>query len=599
MSVSRPVAPAALFVAFASVVGLGAADGGYFPSEWGLATLGFSLVGVTVLVLADVRAPDRRQLAFVGALALAAGWAATSALWSPGAGTPVLEAERGVLYVATAAAAILLLALPAAAPALLGGVVAGAVALSLYGLATRLFPGRVGGEYDPSGYQLAEPVGYANALAIVAVVGILLALGLGAHGSVRVRVACAMSLVVLLPTLYFTVSRGAVGALLAGLVAQVVIDPKRRRLSIVFVSMGAPAGLAVLIASQLPALTTQGAELAAAQRDGSRFALFLVVLCLVAAAAAVFGEPSARRFSRDIDPRRYLLPAAVLVTLVVVPIALIGASRSDGLVSLAGNGRGEWWRVAAEMVADEPLLGTGAGSFEARFLREGSPGLPARDAHNLYLETLAEVGPLGLLILLAAFAAPLTAIPRARHSAVGPAAASAFAAYLLQALVDWNWEIPVATVPALLCAAVLVAVAAEPDGRSLVGGRRALALAFAAPVLAVALIAHVGNRAVAASADAATRDRAQLALHEAKRAIAWAPWADEPWRLRGEAELLLEDDEAARQSFERSLELNPESWAAWLDLAAVTEGERHSQALDRAERLNPVGVDAEEVHTEP
>ena len=132
---SRPVVPAAFLVAFAAIVGLGAADGGYFPSEWGLATLGFALVGITVLMLADVRLPVPRELAFVGALTLAAGWAAISALWSPGAGAPALEAERGVLYVAAAGAAILLLSLPAAAPALMGGVVAGTVALSLYGLA--------------------------------------------------------------------------------------------------------------------------------------------------------------------------------------------------------------------------------------------------------------------------------------------------------------------------------------------------------------------------------------------------------------------------------------------------------------------------------
>ena len=56
-------------------------------------------------------------------------------------------------------------------------VVAGAVALSLYGLATRLFPGHVGGAFEPAGYQLAEPIGYANALAMVVVVGIVLAVG--------------------------------------------------------------------------------------------------------------------------------------------------------------------------------------------------------------------------------------------------------------------------------------------------------------------------------------------------------------------------------------------------------------------------------------
>jgi tetratricopeptide (TPR) repeat protein len=206
---------------------------------------------------------------------------------------------------------------------------------------------------------------------------------------------------------------------------------------------------------------------------------------------------------------------------------------------------------------------------------------------------------MGLALLLAAVAVPLTAIPRARHSAVGPAAAAAFVAYLLQAALDWNWEIPVATVPAILCAAVLLAAAREPGGESLVGRRRAVALALAAPVLAVALVAHVGNRAAAASTDAASRDEPGRALREAKRAIAWAPWAEEPWQLRGEAELLLENDAAAKRSFERSLRLNPENWAAWLDLAAVTEGAARTRALDRAELLNPVGVEPDELRTKP
>ncbi len=470
---SRSAAPAAFLTAFAAVVGLGVMDGGYFPSQWGLATLGFALVGVTVLVVADPPSPGRRELVFVGGLALVAGWAAVSALWSAGAGAPVLEAERGILYVTAAAAALLLLGLPGAVAGLLGGVVAGAVALSLYGLATRLFPGHVGGAYEPAGYQLDEPIGYANALAIVVVVGILLSVGFAAHGSVPVRSASAISLVVLLPTLYFTVSRGAIGALVAGLIVQTLIDPGRRRLLTVSVPLAAPAALAVLVLARFPALTTDGAELEAAQHDGSRFALCLVVLGIVAAGAAILverGDSRSRAWTRTSG--RVLAAVALVTAVVALPLGAIAASRSDGLVSLAGNGRGEWWRVATTMVADEPLLGTGAGSFEARFVREGSVGLPARDAHNLYLETLAELGPVGLALLLATLAVPLTAIPQSRSSPIGPAAAAAFVAFLLQAALDWNWEIPVATVPALFCAAALLAQAREPGGQ-LVGRRRA------------------------------------------------------------------------------------------------------------------------------
>ena len=596
----RSAAPAAFLAAFAAVVGLGVADGGYFPTEWGLATLGFALVGVTVFVVADTASLGRRELAFVAGLLLLAGWAALSALWAAGAGAPILQAERGVLYVAAAGAALLLLALPRATPGLLGGIVAGAVGLSLYGLGTRLFPGHLGGAYHPSGYQLTEPIGYANALAILTVIGILLCIGFAAHGSVPVRMAAATSLVVLLPTLYFTVSRGSTGALVVGLIALAIADPGRRRLLTRAAPLTAPAVVAVLSSSLFPALTSQGAELDDLRHDGWRFALLLLALVAVAAGTALMVGQGERRLHVSARvPRGVVASTALVTALIVVPLAVVALTRSEGLLSLAGTGRGEWWPIAATMVADEPLLGAGAGSFEARFVREGSPGLPARDAHNLYLETLAELGPVGFALLLATLALPLAAIPAARRSAFAPAAAAAYVAYLLHAGVDWTWEIPVATVPALFCAAALLAAAREPHRYSLVGRARAIALALAVPVLAVALVAHVGNGAAAASADAFSRDEPERALREAKRAIAWAPWAEEPWQLRGEAELLLDDDAAARRSFERSLELNPENWSAWLNLAAVTEGAARARALDRVDALNPGGVETDELRTKP
>ncbi len=130
------------------------------------------------------------------------------------------------------------------------------------------------------------------------------------------------------------------------------------------------------------------------------------------------------------------------------------------------------------MVPDEPLLGTGAGSFEARFVREGSIALPARDAHNLYLETLAELGPVGLALLLATLAVPLTAIPQAAPvQRVGPAAAAAFVAYLLQAGLDWDLGDPRRNGAGIFCAAVLLAEIVGRTEDLLEGHRRAVALA--------------------------------------------------------------------------------------------------------------------------
>jgi tetratricopeptide (TPR) repeat protein len=133
----------------------------------------------------------------------------------------------------------------------------------------------------------------------------------------------------------------------------------------------------------------------------------------------------------------------------------------------------------------------------------------------------------------------------------------------------------------------------------LTGKGRVAILALAAPVLAVALIAHVGNRATAASIAANERGDPDRALAQAERAIDWTPWSDEPWQLRAEAELLLEDDAAARKSLKRALDLNPESWSTWLDLAVASRGAGRRQALAQVKRLNPLSQEADELQTKP
>ena len=606
------------------MAGLGAVDGGYFPGDWGLATLAFTLVAASAVLIADLPLPGRLELAFVGGLAALALWALLSTAWSPGATAQVLEAERGLLYVAAAAAAILLLSFREAFAALLGGVLAGAVAVALYGLATRLYPGRVGGAYDPSsGYQLAEPLGYWNALGILSALGLLLAGGFAAHsGRLAIRVPAAMSLVVLLPTLYFTFSRGALVALVVGAIVQIAVDSRRARLLATTLVLGAPALVAVYLASRYHALTTAGDSLTTAQREGRELSTILVVLVLVAAAAAVALHLLERRLHFSARAGRLLVAAvcgmAVLASLGAIaaaggPVTVVervsdSFSRSpapgDGdlqrrLLSASGNGRSDYWRVARTMVADEPLLGAGAGSFEAHWFRERAVAFHARDAHNLYLETLAELGPVGLALLLATLALPLLALPAVRRFAYAPAAVGAFAAYLVHAGVDWDWEVPAVTVPAIFCAAVLLARSRPDEPPWVTGGRRAATLALLAPLAAVALVAHVGNRAAAASIAAIESEDPARGLAEAKRAAAWAPWSEEPWQLRGEAELGLGDEAAARRSLAEALERNPDSWSVWFDLAVASRGPEREQALDRASALNPRSPEVEQLRTNP
>ena len=86
---------------------------------------------------------------------------------------------------------------------------------------------------------------------------------------------------------------------------------------------------------------------------------------------------------------------------------------------------------------------------------------------------------------------------------------------------------------------------------------------------------------------------------EAKRAISWAPWSEEAWQLRGEAELALGDAAAARRSLARALDRNPESWSVWFDLAVASTARERELALERAAALNPLSPEVDELRTKP
>lgn len=212
-------------LAFAAVTAIAAASGGYFPTTWNWATLGFAWAAALALAFRDHEAWGRRELLLLVALLALAGWTALSTLWSLDATQSVLEAQRALVYL-TAALALVALVRRGEHPAVLGGVLAGIVAISTYALATRLFPDRLG-YYDPAaGYRLSTPLGYWNALGIFAVIGILLALGFLAESErLPLNALAGGSLVVLSLALYFTYSRGSYAALALGLAAMLALSP--------------------------------------------------------------------------------------------------------------------------------------------------------------------------------------------------------------------------------------------------------------------------------------------------------------------------------------------------------------------------------------
>jgi hypothetical protein len=214
-----------------------------------------------------------------------------------------------------------------------------------------------------------------------------------------------------------------------------------------------------------------------------------------------------------------------------------------------------------------------------------------RDAHSLYLETLAELGPVGLLLLLCALATPLAAIGAARRLPLAGAALGAYVAFLVHAGIDWDWELTAVTLAALTCGIALLLAARGEEGPRLGRAPRAVGVALAALVGVVALAGFAGNRAEASASDALDSAQLRTAASDARQARRWEPWSAEPWRLLGESQLQAGEVAQARASFLRGLEQDRGDWELWLDLALVTRGDERRAALAEVARLNPLSAE--------
>ena len=270
--------------------------------------------------------------------------------------------------------------------------------------------------------------------------------------------------------LYLTLSRGALAAAAVGVVVVVMLDPVRAQLRAV----------AVAVVTCLPAVAAS--ELFSGVRGvggsaGDGLAVVAILLVLSALGAVLAARWAG---SGEAGPERRRLPVAAIPAALLLVVALGAAvvvsgagreppgvgsasdARADRLRSLGSN-RGDYWEVALDVTAAHPLAGHGSGSFEVDWSRERTITEGVRDAHSLIIETAAELGVVGLVLLGMFLGGVAASVPRAlrRDPVVAVGAVAALAAWLLHAQLDWLWEMPAASLNALLLAAAVL-VLAEP-----------------------------------------------------------------------------------------------------------------------------------------
>jgi hypothetical protein len=614
---------------FGLTVYLGLKGGGFDP-------LVSDKVGIVVwwIVLAGLLAGafPRRRLGRVGWTALGLmgaflGWTALSLAWTDASGDTNAEIARISTYFGVLALGLSVRG-SRGVRLMVAAVGSGIAFIGLIALLSRLHPAwfpdatetarLLGGSKD----RLAYPLNYWNAVAALIAMGMPLLLNLATTGkSIFLRALAAATLPALALTVYFTLSRG--GMLAAAIALAVYLGFAGDRVPRLATAAVAAIGGAILVvaASQRDALQ-HGLFNATAHQQGNEMLWMTIVVCLgvgLVQAALSLALLNDLRPAWSVPSRRVARIAAVSTAAILVVGAIgfdapqrlshaIGEFKSGEaatgggarLTSAAGEQRYKLWGSALDEFDSEPLHGTGAGTFELWWAREGNDDSIVRDTHSLYLQTLGELGMVGfillggfvVLVLGAGTRVILAASKRGRPQLA--AALGAVVAFFVSAVFDWIWQIPVLPLTMLLLAGALVTAGVRSRHRRppriplLVRGAFAVValaaiVAIAIPLSSSTLIRESQSQARAAELPAA--------LESARSASNVEPNAGLPYLQQA---LVLEqagDYPAAIAAARRATEREAANWRNWLVLSRVQAEAGEAQAAVRSYRraasLNP------------
>lgn len=634
-----PFTGAAWALAFGVVTYLGLSGGGYdtiVQSRVGIVIWWIVLLGAAIGIL-----PARTGRTGWAAIALLAAFALWNGLaigWSQSPERSTVEMARVVAYLGVLLLAILLHG-RAAARHTLNGLTCAIGFVTVLAVLSRLhpqwFPVNDHVEFlgPEAARKLSYPLNYWNALAAFAAIGLPLLLGAALSARTRLgRAFAAGTIPMVALCIYLTVSRGGVLAALAALVVFFIVVPRRVDALETLVIAGLGSIVLVAVASRSDALQ-DAAPTAPAFHQGTALLLLSIGVCIGVGAAQTSVEGSRWRRDRPAvlrpSPGRLLLLTRNVVLVVSVlaivtgmpgrvydrwqdftaPSGVVDDRARDSVFSRLsaanGNDRYQYWQTAMDANASDPLKGIGPGTFEFWWARYGTrPGF-LRHAYSLYVDTIAETGVVGFLLLASLLALfVVTAIRRALRAPPATriwiaAALSGLVAFLVSAALEWVWQVGALACVAMLLGAVLVAGKDdESQGTEREhAARRPVRLPRAVPVMmAVAALCAVGIPMAAALAmrnsDRALADgRLAAALENARVAQRIQPYAATP---RLQQALALEqagDLRRAAAAARAATAREPTNWRTWFVLARIQaqggDADVAVQTLRRARQLNP------------
>jgi O-antigen ligase len=419
----------------------------------------------------------------------------------------------------------------------------------------------------------------------------------------------ALGLLIL--TMLLAYSRGALLAAGLGAVFWFACVPLRLRGFAVLAVAAAGAGLVAAWAFAQPGLTEDKIDVSLRATGGHELAVALVAMLAALLVAGFAVGFAAARWPLP-APRRRRAGILILSGLALVPLIVVAAlalsnrglsgsvshgwnqltnphartpPNEPGRLTAVGSVRARYWNEALKIFKARPVLGSGAGGYATARPQFRQDTLDVRHAHGYVVQTLADLGLVGLAVSVAALAAWLVAAIRAtglhgaaRREPYGSeriGLLTLFAVVIVfgvHSFVDWTWFIPGTIVPALLCAGWIA-------GRG--------------PVLAGSAGSPTwSQRAELRASD--PRLAAAVAIGVVAFAAAWATY--QPLRAVHAGDGALADLEAghvarARQAALHAHSINPVSIDPLFDLAAIESESGHPAAaraaLEQAVALQP------------
>jgi hypothetical protein len=613
---------------FTLTVYLGLKGGGYdvvVRNEVGIAIWWIVLLGAIAGVLPSFRM-GRIGWIGLGLLTAFAAWTTLGTAWSSSSERSVIEASRVAMYLGVFALA-LSMRRPGSLKRTINGLACGIAVIGLFAVLSRLhpawFPDDPAAALFPTSQQrLNYPLGYWNDLALLMAMGIPLLLGIAVRGSTVLGRAVSAAMVPLLAlAAFFTLSRG--GAIEAGVAVIAFLALAPRRLVALPTVTAAAAGSALLIAAanQRDALTNGLSTPAAGQQADEMFAVAIVVCGGVALLQAAITLAQEHELVPALKVRRSsAIPAAAAAGVIALVIALAagvpgsisdewndfkeptGASGGvERFASSSGSGRYQTWDAAVDASKSDSLTGIGPGTYEYWWAENGSLPVFVRDAHSLYIETLGELGVVGLL-LIAGFILTVLGVGIQRSTRGDPsrrwpyaAVTASAAAFAVGAGIDWAWELTVIPVAFMILAAGLL----SPRDYTRPGKKRpewwrsprfALGATAVAGMVLIAMPLR-GAQALDSSEREASAGDLNAALEDARTAQDRQPYAASPLVQEALVLELMQDFGGAAAAARRATAAEATNWRTWLVLSR-TEAEAGNpeaavSAYRRARALNP------------